>query len=146
MSPSSRPRRIVIVDDHSLFREVARELLEERGHVVLGEADSAAAAHAVVARCDPDLALVDIRLGDESGFDVAAALTRAHPSLAVLLTSTDPDAGVPDCVAASGARGFVPKSWLGTVDFDGYLHRSEGRVRDTALGLLSWRHGMSCVA
>jgi DNA-binding NarL/FixJ family response regulator len=144
MSSFPRPR-IVIVDDHPVFREVARELLEELGYSVLGEADCGAAARAVVARCEPDLAVVDIRLGDECGFDVAAALTRAHPSLAVLLTSTDPDAGDRERVARSGARGFVPKTGLGTADLEAYLRRSEGRVRDTALRRLSWRHGTPCV-
>ena len=138
---SPRPR-IVIVDDHAVFRQVARELLEECGYIVLGEADCAAAAHEVVARSAPDLVIVDIRLGDECGFDLARALTRSHPSLAVLLTSTDPDAGDPDRVRASGARGFLPKARLATLDPAMATRRTEMRLADFAATFVrSWRHG-----
>jgi|1185.fasta_scaffold106049_2 DNA-binding NarL/FixJ family response regulator len=140
--PSPRLPHIVIVDDHAVFRQIAREVFEERGYAVLGEADCGAAAKTLVERCLPDLAVVDVRLGDECGFDVAAELTRSHPSLSVLLTSSDPDAGDPARVARSGARGFVPKSTLGTVDFSAYWRRAEAaRGRDAALRLISWRHG-----
>src|SRR3954451_16128694 len=139
--PSPRLPRIVIVDDHAVFRQIARELLEERGYAVLGEADCGAAAIALVERRAPDLAVVDVRLGDENGFDVAAELTRAHPSLSVVLTSTDPDAGDPGRLASSGARGFVPKARLGTVDLSAFVQLAEQRVAKAVHRVFTWRHG-----
>src|SRR4051794_36135125 len=102
------PIRVLIVDDHPAFRRTARELLELRGHAVVGEADCAAAAYAVVASCEPDLVLLDVGLGPESGFDVARGLWGLYPAPPVLLMS----AGDPQdlaLVVGAGARGFVPK-------------------------------------
>jgi DNA-binding NarL/FixJ family response regulator len=110
------PARVLIVDDAPIFREVARELLERRGYTVVGEADSAASAIEAVARLAPDAVLVDIRLPDGDGFELSAALTRAHPELAVLLASADRVAPTPARVQASGARGFVLKSRLAATD------------------------------
>lgn len=110
------PARVLIVDDAPIFREVARELLERRGYTVAGEADSAASAMEAIARLAPDAALVDIRLPDGDGFELSAALTRAHPHLAVLLASADRVPPSPERVQASGARGFVLKSRLAVTD------------------------------
>jgi len=107
---------IVIVDDHPSFRRVARDLLHARGFAVVGEAEHAAAAQEVVGRTAPDAVLLDVGLGEESGFAVARALTRSHPRLAVLLTSADPDRGEVEGARASGARGFLPKDRLADAD------------------------------
>src|SRR4051794_19346804 len=115
----SAPVRVAIVDDHPSFRRSARELLALRGHDVVGEADCAAAAYEVIARCRPDLVLLDVRLGGESGFDVARTLAKTHPSLAVLLVSAcDLDL---DLVVGSPARGFMPKWRLATVDLRRFM-------------------------
>jgi DNA-binding NarL/FixJ family response regulator len=108
--------RVVIVDDAPIFREAAREVLERRGYTVVGEVESAAAAIDAVARLAPDAVLVDIRLPDADGFELCAALTRAHPQLAVLLASADRVPPSPERVQASGARGFVLKSRLASTD------------------------------
>jgi two-component system response regulator EvgA len=109
---------VVIVDDHPVFRRAARELLEARGHHVLGEADCGAAAHALVARLAPQAVVLDVELGHECGFDVAWALTYTHPRLAVLLVSAG-DAPDPGRVRECGACGFVPKAELVHVDLAG---------------------------
>lgn len=91
-------------------------MLERRGYTVVGEAESAASAMESRGRLRPDAALVDVRLPDGDGFELAAALTRADPELAVVLVSADrvpPDARR---VQASGARGFVLKSRLAATD------------------------------
>jgi CheY-like chemotaxis protein len=104
--------RVVIVDDSGPFRRAARELLQRRGYLVVGEASTAAAALNAVERVSPDAVLVDVGLPDGCGFELAAALTRAQPNLAVLLMSAnDPPAGK-ERLRASGARGFVLKSRL----------------------------------
>lgn len=96
---------VLIVDDHAGFRATARRLLEAEGYTVVGEAADGAAAVAAVAALAPDVVLLDVALPDASGFDVARRL--AAP---VVLTSSRDWAD--DLVAASGARGFVPKAQL----------------------------------
>jgi DNA-binding NarL/FixJ family response regulator len=114
--------RLLIVDDIAEFRAAARELLEVRGHVVVGDAADGDAALAVAAETRPDAALVDIRLGEESGFEVARALTDAQPGLAVILISVS-DHVPPDVVRACGAYAFVEKYRLPKVDLAALLAR-----------------------
>jgi DNA-binding NarL/FixJ family response regulator len=117
-----RPLRLVIIDDQPVFRRVARVLLVARGHQVVGEADCACALDAV-ARLAPDGVLLDVCLGPECGFEVARALTQAHPGLAVVLVSADwPQAGE-ERLHYCGARGFVLKSKLVATDLSDFCRR-----------------------
>jgi DNA-binding NarL/FixJ family response regulator len=113
---ADRPLRVLIADDHAAFRRAARRLLNARGYAVLGEAVSADDAFALVERLGPDAVLLDVRLGEECGFDVARALTRECPGLAVLLVSAEEDGVEPQRVCESGACGFMPKAELARVD------------------------------
>jgi DNA-binding NarL/FixJ family response regulator len=114
MSPHRR-LRVVIVDDHPGFRHVMADLLRFGGHELVGEAHDGSSALNVVRESAPDVILVDVGLGRESGFDVASALTREHPSPAVLLMSAD-ECSDPARVSASGARAFLMKSRLPAAD------------------------------
>ena len=68
--------RCLIVDDNAGFRDAARSLLEREAIEVVGVASNSAEAHAHVAELRPDVVLVDIDLGAESGFELARALAR----------------------------------------------------------------------
>jgi CheY-like chemotaxis protein len=114
------PPRVLIVDDQPSFRGMARRVLEWRGYVVAGEAGSAAAATAAAQRLAPDAVLLDVCLGQDSGFDVACALTKAHPELAVLLVSSIDYGRCKPLVRACGARGFVLKCDLGHADLGAF--------------------------
>src|SRR3954447_19424397 len=110
--------RVMIVDDQASFREAARELLEARGYDVVADVADGRSALAAAARLHPDAVLLDVGLGSESGLDVAQALTRAHPRLAVLLVSvTLPDVP-PERVRACGARGARARDGLPAADLD----------------------------
>jgi len=115
------PRRLLIVDDHPGFRESARLLLSAEGYEVVGAVGDGAAALAAAGALKPDVALVDIRLPDTDGFVVAAELTAGRPGPMVVLTSTREDAGLPQLVRASGARGFIPKAQLSAAALDALL-------------------------
>ena len=108
--------RVLIVDDQPSFRGMARRVLEWRGYVVAGEADCADSAIAAAERLAPDAVLLDVCLGEASGFDVACTLTQARPELAVLLVSSRDYRQCQPLVRGCGARGFVLKSDLGRAD------------------------------
>ena len=105
------PKRVLIVDDHQPFRAVARELLESAGYVVTGEAADAAEAFAAIAAQAPDAVLLDVQLPDRDGFAVATELAGTDGPTVVLISSRDAE-DYGRRVAASGARGFIPKSKL----------------------------------
>lgn len=111
--------RVLIVDDSREFRAAARELLEWRGYVV-DEAGSAADALVAAEQHRPDAALVDVRLGKESGFALVKSLTAAYPTLAIVLVSTS-DPVTPEVVRECGARAFVPKGRLHHADLERLL-------------------------
>lgn len=101
--------RCVIVDDSRAFRESARRLLEFGGADIVGMASNSADARASVDELHPDVTLVDVHLGAESGFDLARELASGT---AVILTSTAPETDLAERIAASPARGFVAKAAL----------------------------------
>ena len=137
MAPSRQPfrfdssagaaPRVLIVDDQPVFRRAARRLLGARGYVVVAEADCAAAALEAVEQLEPDAVLLDVRLGDESGFEVARALTRCDPAVAVLLVSVTDHGDGDEQAHACGARGFLPKKWLAVTDLERYWPGPRGR-------------------
>ncbi len=106
--------RCLIVDDSSLFGDEARSLLEHEGVSVVGVAASGDQAVRLAQAFAPDLALVDISLGEESGFDVARRLvdeSNARPP-AVIFVSTHDEREFSGRIAASPALGFIPKTRL----------------------------------
>ncbi len=106
--------RVLVVDDASAFREVARELLERRGYVVAGEADCAAAAREAVERLAPDAILLDVNLPDANGFELATELMRSELAPAILLVSADD--GLCELTPEDLALPFVAKAQLAGVD------------------------------
>lgn len=105
--------RSLIVDDSSWFLAAARDLLEQEGIAVVGVASTGAEAVQLADQLRPDVSLVDIALGGESGIDVAQRLAgeRDDPSRVVLI-STYPERDFADLIEASPAVGFVSKSDL----------------------------------
>ena len=99
--------RCLIVDDHQPFLDAARLLLEREGVAVVGVAMTSAEALQLEEELRPDVVLVDIRLGDESGFDLARRLRSP-----VILISTHAQGEYADEIAASPAAGFISKTAL----------------------------------
>src|SRR3984957_15803019 len=100
--------RVLIVDDNRSFLEAARGLLEREGLRVVGVAATSAEALQRAQELQPEVILVDIRLGGESGFDLARRLAgqwREGP--AVILISTYSEMDFADLIAESPARGVV---------------------------------------
>ena len=105
-------RRVLIVDDHPSFRRFARRLLQAGGFDVVGEAADGSSAVAEARRLRPELVLLDVLLPDMSGFSVAEALAGKPGGPQVVLVSSRSESELGPALAASPARGFVPKSEL----------------------------------
>jgi DNA-binding NarL/FixJ family response regulator len=103
---------VLLVDDDPVFRGLARRMLQATGLIVVGEAETVAAAIAVAHEVRPDAALVDVGLPDGDGIALAGELTALPWRPRVVLTSTDPDAASPEDVRRSGAGAFVAKDEL----------------------------------
>jgi DNA-binding NarL/FixJ family response regulator len=102
----------LIVDDNGGFRDAARSLLEREEIEVVGVASNSAEACCGVAELHPEVVLVDIALGAESGFELARALARNGGGPKLILISTLFEADFVDLIAASPAVGFIAKSEL----------------------------------
>jgi DNA-binding NarL/FixJ family response regulator len=106
--------RLLIVDDNIQFLEAARTLLEREGLSVVAVASTSDDAVRSARELRPDVTLVDVDLGDESGFDLARELTRSADSggAPVVLISAYREADLRDLIDASPAVGFLPKARL----------------------------------
>ena len=102
--------RALIVDDNASFLEAASRLLERQGLTVAGVASSPDEGLAKAQDLEPDVVLIDIGLGSESGFDLARRLSDSGS--AVVLISTRSEADYARLIAEAPAAGFVPKSEL----------------------------------
>jgi CheY-like chemotaxis protein len=106
--------RCLIVDDSPRFLDAARGLLERQGVTVVGVASTSTEALARAVALRPDVTLVDIDLGGESGLALARRLAR-EPALAgspVILISTHAEQDYAELIAASPAVGFLAKGAL----------------------------------
>ena len=106
--------RCLIVDDNERFLEAASSSLDSTTIDVVGVATAASDAEALVDELRPDVVLVDISLGDESGFELTRRLVEGRPWLhnRVVLISTRAEDDYSDLIAESPAVGFLSKSQL----------------------------------
>ncbi len=102
--------RVVVADDHPLFRDAMVALLREvPGVEVVAEVSSGRAAIAEIRARDPDVAVVDLRMADGDGVHVCRAVTREGLRARVLIVSGYDDPELVHAALAAGARGYVAK-------------------------------------
>lgn len=118
--------RCLIIDDSPSFFEAARDLLEGQGITVVGFAASSAEAMRSVRELQPEVALIDIDLGTESGFDLARRLVDdfdgSKPQ--VILVSTHDEREFARLIESSPAIGFLAKTELSAARIYRLLDRS----------------------
>jgi DNA-binding NarL/FixJ family response regulator len=104
------PIRVVVADDHPVFRSGLRTLVEESDLLAFaGEAADGRAVVEVCARAEPDVVLMDIRMPEVSGIDATRRILDARPETGVLmLTMLEDDTSVFAAMRA-GARGYILK-------------------------------------
>ena len=101
--------RVVIVDDHGLFRTGLRSLLEEQGIAVVGEAGDGAEALEIVREVAPDVVLMDLNMPGMAGVEATQRIAQVAPlTRVVVLTISDDDTDVMDAILA-GACGYLLK-------------------------------------
>ncbi len=111
MDAGSVLRRCLIVDDNEGFLAVAHSSLQREGLEIVGTATTSADALEKTRQLNPEIVLVDIALGRESGFELVRLLVDSFPDLRarVVLISTRGEEDFADMIAESPAAGFIPK-------------------------------------
>jgi DNA-binding NarL/FixJ family response regulator len=103
------PLRVLIVDDHDLFRTGLRNLLEEQGVVLVGEAATGADAVKLVRERNPDVVVMDLNMPGMGGVEATRHISAVAPlTHVVMLTISDEDNDVMDAILA-GACGYLLK-------------------------------------
>src|SRR3954465_8118942 len=109
----SMGKTVLIVDDHPSFRASARRMLEAHGYEVVGEAGDGGAALLAAGRLRPEIVLLDVRLPDINGFEVARSLLRREGAVPrVVLAPSHDYADLGGTIGTSGVAGFIPKGNL----------------------------------
>lgn len=102
--------RVLIADDHPLFREGLVQILGLEGDLVCcGEADSVAGTRRAVEALKPDLLILDLRLRDGDGLELIQLLMTRDPALRILVLSQLDETLYAESVLRAGARGYVMK-------------------------------------
>ena len=102
--------RILIADDHALFRDGLRSLLESRGFDIIGEARNGREAVAMAGDLSPDLLLMDVSMPELDGIEATRQVVAAHPAIkVVVLTASENDATLFEALKA-GAAGYLMKN------------------------------------
>jgi len=106
---SAESLRVLIVDDHDLFRTGLRNLLEEQGVQIIGEAAGGTEAVKIVRELAPDVVVMDLNMPGMGGVDATRHIAGVSPlTRVVVLTISDQDADVMDAILA-GACGYLLK-------------------------------------
>ncbi len=115
--------RILIADDHSLFRDGLRSLLEAQGHEIVGEARNGREAVLLTNEKHPDLVLMDLSMPELDGIAATRAIVADLPTIKVIiLTASDEETKLFDAIKA-GAQGYLLKD-LEADDFFAMLDRA----------------------
>ena len=120
--------RVVLVDDHAIFRWGLRQLFEaEPDFAVCMEAATEEEGFQAVERCSPDLLVTDLTLGGRGGIELINLVHRYHASMPTLVVSMHDETLYAPRALAAGARGYVTK------------HRAEHDVIPAARAALEGR-------
>lgn len=105
-----RPRRVMIVEDHSLVREGLKALIAQDPDLILsGEAGCVRKAQELAREQRPDLAIIDLALEDGNGLELIRRLNSHQPSLKILVCSMSEEALFAERALIAGAHGYIQK-------------------------------------
>ena len=134
--PRSGPLRIVIVDDHPIVRKGLTELVNGAPDMTLcGESDTAAGGFDRIRLTQPDVAIVDLSLGPDSGLRLVEQVAASLPAVRVLVLSMYDETLHAERSLAAGARGYIMKQEA--------MHELLGAIRRVASGKTYVSPGMA---
>ena len=108
--PAPAKSRVFLVDDHAMFREGLRQLIERDPEIVVcGDAADAGTALEGIRTAHPDLVIVDISLGGTSGIDLIRTIKKDYEDLPVLVVSMHDESLYAERALRAGAMGYVMK-------------------------------------
>ncbi len=127
--------RVLIADDHKLIVEgVKRSLEDAPDFEIVGECSSGSQVLPMVARTNPDIVLLDLRMPGADGLSCLARIRKQHPDVKVVVLSVSTDQNVIETVLKRGASAYIVKS-ISPIDLPSALRQAvEGTVY-TAIGL-----------
>ncbi len=102
--------RVLLVDDHALFRDGVASLLTAWGHVVVGQAADGEAAPELVRRLAPDLVLMDVRMPGLSGLEATRRIVAENQRVAIVMLTVSEDEDDLFAAIKAGARGYLLKN------------------------------------
>ncbi len=112
--PTSRPLRLLVVDDHEVVRQGLVSLLERReGFQVVAQAGTVAEAIEAAHKYQPDLIVMDVRLPDGSGIEACREIRSEQPQTRVVILTSYPDEEAVFASIVAGASGYLLKQIRG---------------------------------
>jgi DNA-binding NarL/FixJ family response regulator len=134
---------IVLVDDHAIWRDGVKALLEDTGFLVIGEAASGKEAIDLLRNVKPQIVLLDIRMAGGDGLDALQAIKSEHPKVSVIMLTTYDNPTYMARAVAGGASGYVLKG-VGGEELLNALHAvARGDMLLTAQDLTRSLRGVS---
>lgn len=128
MASFGDPLRVVLIDDHQLFREGMRGVLEADGMVVVGEGADGQEAVTLARDLQPDVLLLDLRMGAFSGLDALRSVSNSNPEIHPIVVTVSAERGdVLDALAA-GACGYLLKDTAVDQLAIGVRQAAEGQI------------------
>ena len=125
--PAARPIRVLIADDHPLYRDGLRALIERSPDLELaGEAESGLEAVELAAATAPTIVLMDLRMPEMTGIDATRRILERDSSIGILIITMSEDDESLFAAMRAGARGYIPKD----ADSEELIHA----IRAAALG------------
>jgi DNA-binding NarL/FixJ family response regulator len=110
-NPAAHKSRVFIVDDHTMFREGLRQLIEhDPGLTVCGDAADAVTAMEGIRQSNSDVVIVDLTLADSSGLDLVKSIRNDYEDLPVLVVSMHEESLYAERALRAGAMGYVMKN------------------------------------
>jgi DNA-binding NarL/FixJ family response regulator len=134
---------IVLVDDHAIWRDGVKSLLEDTRFIVIGEAASGKEAIDLLRHVKPQIVLLDIRMAGGDGLDALQAIKSEHPKVSVIMLTTYDNPTYMARAVAGGASGYVLKGVGGEELLNALQAVSEGEMLLTAQDLTRSLRGVS---
>lgn len=121
--------KVMIIEDHPIFSKGLAQLINvQKVFQVVGEARNHAEAMVILAAEKPELAIVDLNLGDEDGLDVIKDMHAVYPKLAILVLSMHDERYYAERAIKAGARGYIMKEEAGNKVIDAIHTVLSGRI------------------